>query len=138
MGNAASVADGARQQGNALYQQGNLAAAVRCYRKALASGLDESHKIHSNLSACLLAAGLLHAALESADACIAEQPAWPKGHYRRGAVLMALEMWPEAMVSLRAARARPTEHNNKIAAGAMPCKATASRPSRRRVRVHLG
>ena len=104
MGNAASITLATRQQGNALYQQGNLGGAVQCYRKALAnSGDADSHLLYSNMSACLLAAGLLHAALESADACIAAQPTWPKGHYRRAAVLAALELWPEATLSLRRA-----------------------------------
>ena len=103
MGNAASVSEGARQQGNVLYQQGNLAGAVRLYRRTLTAGTEESHLVHSNLSACLLAGGLLHAALEAADAAIAANPAWPKGHYRRGAVLAALQLWPEAILSLRRA-----------------------------------
>lgn len=110
MGGSVSVANGARAQGTALYQAGNLAGAVRCYRRALAAGnADESHLLHSNLSACLLAAGLFHAALEAADACIAAQPAWAKGHYRRGAVLAALELWPEAIHSLRRAFAHDAQ-----------------------------
>ena len=95
MGNAASVSNGARVQGNTLYQQGNLAGAVKLYKRALDAGAEESHLLFSNLSACNLAAGLLHAAVEAADAAIAAHPAWPKGHYRRGAALAALELWPE-------------------------------------------
>ena len=51
----------------------------------------------------MLSGGLLHAALDAADACISAQPTWPKGHYRRAVVLAALELWPEAILSLQRA-----------------------------------
>ena len=104
MGNAASVADAGRKQGNALYAAGDLAAAVRVYRRTLDAGAENKHLLHSNISACCLAGGLLNAALEAADACIALEPTWPKGHFRRAAVLAALELWPEALLSLRRAQ----------------------------------
>ena len=103
MGNAASVAEAGRKQGNALYAAGDLAAAVRVYRRTLEAGAEQKHLLHSNISACCLAGGLLYSALESADECISLQPAWPKGHFRRAAVLAALELWPEALLSLRRA-----------------------------------
>ena len=59
--------------------------------------------MQSNLSAAYLAAGLLAPALEAADAAIKASPTWAKGYYRRGAVLAALELWPEAVRSLQKA-----------------------------------
>ena len=115
MGNAASVAEAGRKQGNALFAAGDLAGAVRLYRRALEAGLNDEHLLHSNLSACCLAAGLLYAALESADAAISTKPSWPKAHFRRGAVLVALKLYPEALTSLR--RALAGEPNSQAVQG---------------------
>lgn len=103
MGNGASTAEGARKQGNALFAAGDLGGAVRIYRRTLEAGSEQPQLLHSNLAACYSAAGLMAAALESADAAIAAAPAWPKGHFRRATVLAALELWPEAVTALRRA-----------------------------------
>ena len=50
------------------------------------------HLLQSNLSAIYLQGRMLVAALEAAEAAIAADPSWPKGHFRRGAVLAALEL----------------------------------------------
>ena len=103
MGNGASVVEAGRKQGNALYAAHDYAGAVRLYKRALAAGSEQPHLLHSNMSACYAAVGLMAASLDEADAAIATSPAWPKGHYRRGVALAALDMWPEAELSLRRA-----------------------------------
>lgn len=100
MGNAASVAEAGRKQGNALYGVGDYAGAVRLYKRALSCGATDEHLLHSNLAACYSSSGLFAAGLEAADAAIASQPTWPKAHYRRAVVLADLQLWPEAKLSL--------------------------------------
>ena len=78
----------------------------------------------------MLAAGLLHSALEAADACIQAQPAWPKGHYRRAAVLMALEMWAEAIHSLRRALVHDP-HNHTVREMLQQCESKRPPPGLR-------
>jgi len=105
MGNGVSIAEAGRKQGNALFTAGDLAGAVRLYKKSLEAGATDRHLLYSNLSACYLAAGLLDAALTAANAAVDESPSWPKGHFRRGAALAELALWPEATLSLQRALA---------------------------------
>eukprot|EP00966_Prymnesium_polylepis_P068218 1585429-Prymnesium_polylepis.1 len=103
MGNAASVAEAGRKQGNALYAQHDYAGAVRIYKRAIGAGAEEKHLLYSNLAACYAASGLYSAALEAVDAAVEANPTWPKSHYRRATILVALELWPEAMLALQRA-----------------------------------
>ena len=89
MGNAASVVEEAKGQGNARFAKGDLAGAVKLYKHALEAG-GSRHLLHSNLSATYLAADMLLAALAAADAAVAAKPDWPKAHFRRGAALAAM------------------------------------------------
>ena len=50
MGNAASVVEEAKTQGNARFAKGDLAGAVKLYKHAVASG-GAPHLLQSNLSA---------------------------------------------------------------------------------------
>ena len=103
MGNAASVTEAGRKQGNALYAAGDYAGAVRIYKRAISSGADEKHLLFSNLAACYVASGHYAAALEAADAAVSAYPEWAKAHYRRATVLAALQLWPEAAFALQRA-----------------------------------
>ena len=86
------MVEAGRKQGNVLYSVNDFAGAVRLYKRMLSVGSDQPHMLHSHLSACYAAVGLMAAALEEADAAIAAAPTWPKGHYRRGIALAALEL----------------------------------------------
>ena len=130
MGNAASMVEAGRKQGNALYSVNDFAGAVRLYKRMLSVGSDQPHMLHSNLSACYAAVGLMAAALEEADAAIAAAPTWPKGHYRRGVALAALELWPEAALSFRRALAGEPR-SAPVHAALEQCTASMPAPAQR-------
>ena len=99
MGASASLVKAARSEGNDKFVRGDFAGAAKLYRDALKGGGSSTHLLHANLAACFLARGLIASAMAETDATISDAPCWPKGHYRRGAALAALELWPEAMRS---------------------------------------
>ena len=98
MGNAGSIITEAKARGNTFFQSKKYRSAVAHYRHALAteSGGAEAHLLFSNLAAVYTAAHFPASALAAADAAIALKPDWPKGHFRRGTVLAACELWVEA------------------------------------------
>jgi len=55
---------------------------------------------YSNRAACFLKLGQHERALEDADCCIKHNPAFVKGHFRRGLSLHAMKRYPEALPSL--------------------------------------
>ncbi len=110
MGNAGSIITEAKSRGNTFFQSKKYRSAVQHYRHALAteSGGAEAHLLFSNLAAVYTAAHFPASALAAADAATALKPDWPKGHFRRGTVLAACELWVEAARSFeRALAAEP-------------------------------
>ena len=85
---AASIEE-VKARGNDRFAKGDLAGAAKLYKQALQQG-GAVHLLQSNLSAIYLQGRMLAAALDAADAAIAANPSWPKGHFRRGSVLAAL------------------------------------------------
>ena len=100
---AASVEE-LKARGNDRFAKGDLAGAAKLYKHALQQG-GAVHLLQSNLSAIYLQGRMLVAALEAAEAAIAADPSWPKGHFRRGSVLGALELWREAELAYQRALA---------------------------------
>ena len=100
---AASVEE-LKARGNDRFSKGDLAGAAKLYKLALRQG-GAPHLLQSNLSAIYLQGRMLVAALGAAEAAIAADPSWPKGHFRRGSVLAALELWREAELSYQRALA---------------------------------
>ena len=90
-----------REAGNAHYHRREYAVAIACYDRSVA--LDPSaHATYTNRAAARMASGDAPGALDDADAALARHPGWVKGHYRRGACLVALERYDEATRAYRA------------------------------------
>ena len=90
-----------REAGNAHYHRREYAVAIACYDRSVA--LDPSaHATYTNRAAARMASGDASGALDDADAALARHPGWVKGHYRRGACLVALERYDEATRAYRA------------------------------------
>ena len=106
-----------REAGNAHYHRREYAVAIACYDRSVA--LDPSaHATYTNRAAARLARGDASGALDDADAALARHPGWVKGHYRRGACLMALERYDEATRAYRAGlEVDPTNAQLKTALG---------------------
>ena len=90
-GAATSQAPTLKEQGNALYAQGEVAAALEAYEAALFAeeGRGAEHLLHANISFALLQLGETERAADAAQACISLRPDWHKGHFRQGAALAA-------------------------------------------------
>ena len=108
--------------GKAAFARGEFALAAECFEEVVRStttpstthsteeglsgeggGKGAQHvgkaATYSNLSASYLELGKSREALQAADKCIAEDAAWPKGHYRRGLALLRMKELPRARVS---------------------------------------
>jgi tetratricopeptide (TPR) repeat protein len=88
-----------RLQGNAKLTAGDIDGAIAIYQTCLE--LDPcSHQTMTNLSYAKYLQHDLVAALQYADAAIAAQPSWIKGHFRRALALLALRNGELALESL--------------------------------------
>ncbi|CAI8051112.1 LON peptidase N-terminal domain and RING finger protein 3, partial [Geodia barretti] len=87
-----------REEGNRFAQEGNFALAVQYYHKALETGIPD-HRVLSNRSRAYLAMEQLSEALVDTELCCKLKPTWPKGHFRRGAVLESLGRWEESLAA---------------------------------------
>ena len=67
--------------------------------------------VYANRAACFLKLGEHAKALADADAAVAAEPGFVKGHFRRGLALHALGRWKDALPSL--GRALEIEPKNK-------------------------
>ena len=133
MGNAASIAEAGRKQGNALYAAGDLAGAVRLYRRALR--LVPTMSTCSTPPLCVLPCCRTAVCWLGLQAAIATKPSWPKAHFRK-ALSWQRSSCTGALISLRRALAgEPSSPAARI-----DCR--ASRRSlaapRRRLRLQLG
>ena len=82
-----------------------LAACHRRYTEALELHPDKAalHLLHANRSAAYCQGGRLEDALAAGDAAARLSPQWAKGHWRRGAALLALRRHPEAALAYQQA-----------------------------------
>jgi stress-induced-phosphoprotein 1 len=90
-----------KNQGNAAFAAKKYEAALGLYAAAVGFQSDplEKAKLYSNRAACCMALGRYKAAVDEASDCIALQPSWPKGHYRRAEALKESGRRCEALVS---------------------------------------
>ncbi|KAI8613828.1 hypothetical protein BC830DRAFT_1082392 [Chytriomyces sp. MP71] len=96
----AEVAEKVKDEGNVLFKEGNLDAALERYNKALE--LDSTNTAAlSNASLCLLKLGKLGDALKMAERCTGLNPDWSKGWYRKGCVLNMQGKYTEAAASFQ-------------------------------------
>ena len=89
------------------------AEATKMYSQAIA-GDEGDAALYSNRSAAYLAQGLLEQAVWDAKKAVALRPEWGKGHYRLGAALSALNLWPEAAAALAAGAAADPENGDMV------------------------
>lgn len=87
-----------REEGNRFAQEGDFPLAVHWYNKALETGIPD-HRVLSNRSRAYLAMDQLSEALADTELCCKLKPTWPKGHFRRGAVLEKLGEWEQALAA---------------------------------------
>ncbi|ETV82742.1 prefoldin, alpha subunit, variant 1 [Aphanomyces astaci] len=82
-------AESIKQQGNAAFASAKYQAAVDLYSKAIAL-TPTAHTLYGNRSAAHFHLREFAHAQKDADAAIAINPTWAKGHFRRGQALAAL------------------------------------------------
>jgi len=89
-------AEEAKNKGNKFFEEADYTDALKWYTKAIE--LDSSnHVYYSNRSVTYLNMNHTFQALEDAEQCLALKSDWPKGYFRKGSVLLALKLYPEAV-----------------------------------------
>ena len=98
-----SNAAGAKEAGNAAYKAGRFLEAVDLYSQALRLCSDESQRkmYYSNRAAAYQGQKMFIEARQDAEKCVALDPTWEKGWYRKGLAEEGLELYREAEVSFR-------------------------------------
>ncbi|CAG8522804.1 5525_t:CDS:2 [Paraglomus brasilianum] len=97
-----SKAEELRLEGNRLYKTQKYQEAYEKYNKALDMDSD-SLLTNSNQAQVLLKMCQYDKALIYADKCIRLDHKWPKGHYRKGCILLEQKKYREALVELETA-----------------------------------
>jgi len=92
-----------KNAGNRAFAQGKYDVAVQCYTEAIEI-LSDNHVLYSNRSAAYMQLKNWEKALEDAEKCIQLDSDFPKGHFRKGQILMEINKKDEALASLVAAR----------------------------------
>jgi len=92
-----------KNAGNRAFTQGKFEQAIQHYTEAIQL-LPDSHVLYSNRSAAYIQIKNLDKALEDVEKCISLDSHFPKGHFRKGQILMELNKKDEALVCLREAR----------------------------------
>jgi len=89
--------------GNRAFTQGKYDQAIQHYSEAIEI-LPENHVLYSNRSAAYMQIKDWDKALLDAEKCISLDSHFPKGHFRKGQIMMELNKKQEALVSLKEAR----------------------------------
>jgi len=92
-----------KNAGNRAFTQGKYEQSIQHYTEAIQL-LPDSHVLYSNRSAAYFQLKNWDKALEDAEKCISLDSQFPKGHFRKGQILMELNKKDEALASLRGAR----------------------------------
>ena len=87
-----------RNEGNKLFQRGDLEASLVKYSEAFQLN-SEDHLVTSNRSHAFFMAGRMEEALEDAQRTVTLKPDWGKGYFRQGMALAATGQMEEAVVS---------------------------------------
>lgn len=87
-----------RNDGNKLFQRGDVAASLAKYSEAFSLSPDD-HLLTSNRSNAYFKAGRLEEALADADRTVGAKPDWGKGYFRRGMALAAMGQPEDALVA---------------------------------------
>jgi len=87
-----------RNEGNRLFQRGEVTASLEKYSEAFRLAPDD-HLIASNRSHAYYRSEMYDEALEDANRSIKIKPDWGKSYFRKGMVLTARENYEEALVA---------------------------------------
>eukprot|EP00668_Euglena_longa_P029305 GGOE01036651.1.p2 GENE.GGOE01036651.1~~GGOE01036651.1.p2 ORF type:complete len:324 (-),score=91.68 GGOE01036651.1:204-1175(-) len=97
-----ALAEEYKVKGNEAFRRGDYRAAVDLFTKGLS--FDGNNAVlYSNRSASFCHLKKWERALEDANSCIELQPAWPKGHMRRGAALYGYGFLDKALEAYQVA-----------------------------------
>lgn len=112
---ATKQANSYKEKGNNAFKAGDHAKAIEYY--TYATELDPNNPIFfTNRSTAYFKMKKFDKSLRDANKAIAKDKAWAKGHYRRGVVLMEMEQFKDALVSLeQAAKLKPDNSSFSIA-----------------------
>ena len=116
-GELAFMAERSKAAGNAAFKTKDYRMAIKMYCQAIAA--DETDAtLFANRSATYLAVDRAHDALVDAAKAVELDRAWPKGYYRLGMALAALERWAQA--------AQTFEHGLELAPDSADLEAKAA------------
>eukprot|EP01006_Ploeotia_vitrea_P060039 TRINITY_DN75198_c0_g1_i1.p2 TRINITY_DN75198_c0_g1~~TRINITY_DN75198_c0_g1_i1.p2 ORF type:complete len:408 (+),score=59.07 TRINITY_DN75198_c0_g1_i1:55-1278(+) len=90
-----------KTQGNKVFAAGEYAKAAKFYTLAIQYNRN-NHVLFSNRSATFYNSRRYKQALADGCHCVKLNPKWPKGYFRKGACLVALEHWDKAKDTLQA------------------------------------
>ncbi|KAJ3206520.1 hypothetical protein HDU67_008113 [Dinochytrium kinnereticum] len=89
-----------KEEGNELFKAGKVAEALSKWTKGIK--LDPTNTgILSNSALALTKMGKLDEAMQMADRCIAANPSWSKGWYRKGVIFMRLNRFADAVAAFQ-------------------------------------
>ena len=104
MGGTVSVSGEVKGRGNEFFKAGKFEDAVEAYTLALDADAKD-HTVYSNRSAARMKLQQHGFAITDALSCVALAPTWPKGYFRLGMALAAVNKHGEAADNLRKALA---------------------------------
>jgi hypothetical protein len=122
----AQKADMFKAQGNKVFQAGEYSKSAKFYTLAIAHS-PRTAALFSNRSASYYNLRRLPHALADASHCIALQPEWPKGYFRKGATLVLLDRFADARATFEAGLKRDPKNADLKGALADLDKAVAKR-----------
>lgn len=104
-----------KEQGNALFKEGEWLKAAASYTKAIKQE-PGNHVLYSNRSAALLKLGKLSKAAADAEQCVTLDPSWPKGWMRKALVLESQGQLQQALECFQKAHEAAGGTNSDYAA----------------------
>lgn len=87
-----------KTQGNALFQSGDFAQALKLFSEAITLS-PEDHVLYSNRSACHAKLENYPSALNDAEKCVSLKPDWARGYQRLGLAQFYLKKYKEAVAT---------------------------------------
>lgn len=125
-----------KDRGNAAYADGDFAAALELYSKAIETTEtnEELSMLYSNRSATQYCLGDYEAAVSDADKAIELAPLWGKGYARKGSALMLLQRYEEAHKALSSGLVYDPK-NTQILKGISECEVELAKIASQKRRV---
>eukprot|EP01064_Diplonema_japonicum_P032552 TRINITY_DN6151_c0_g3_i1.p1 TRINITY_DN6151_c0_g3~~TRINITY_DN6151_c0_g3_i1.p1 ORF type:complete len:296 (+),score=95.94 TRINITY_DN6151_c0_g3_i1:53-940(+) len=109
---AAAMAARFKAQGNKVFAEGEFCKAAKFYTASISHDAG-NHVLYSNRSACFFNQKKYTRGLADAAQCVALNPSWAKGYFRKGSCLVQLEL-PEAAMETYEAGLKIDKKNNDL------------------------